>query len=100
PAAPEPNTLSLHDALRSLAERPLPKAQNVTFGDEPMRTHLRRPRRAVLTAAVAITALALAAGCGSSKSSGSGGTAAPAGSADDGDRKSTRLTSSHLGTSY
>ncbi|NUP48251.1 MAG: sugar ABC transporter substrate-binding protein [Catenulispora sp.] len=53
-----------------------------------MRTHLRRPRRAVLTAAVAITALVLATSCGSSKSSGgsggSGGTTAPAGSADDG----------------
>lgn len=44
-----------------------------------MRTHLRRPRRAVLATAVAITALVLS-GCGSSSSS-SGGRG---GSADDG----------------
>lgn len=45
-----------------------------------MRTHLRRPRRAVLAAAVAITALALA-GCSSSSSSSAG---AAGGSSDDG----------------
>lgn len=47
-----------------------------------MPTHLPRPRRAVLTAAVAIAALVLAAGCGSTKSS--GGSAGATGSADDG----------------
>ncbi|NUR28259.1 MAG: sugar ABC transporter substrate-binding protein [Catenulispora sp.] len=52
-----------------------------------MRSHLRRPRRAALTAVVAMTALLLSAGCGSSKSSGgtgSGGSGGTTGSADDG----------------
>jgi multiple sugar transport system substrate-binding protein len=50
-----------------------------------MRTHLRRPRRAVLAAAVAISSIALVlAGCGSSKSSGSGSGGSGSGSADDG----------------